>query len=340
MEKIAVLGAGAIGSIIGAYLTRAGRDVTLIDAWGEHVDTMRRDGLRITALDEEFVVPVEAVHLGQLSAVLDPFDAAFLCVKSYDTVWSTHLILPHLKPAAPIVSAQNGVNDETIAQIAGYTREIGCVVILGAGLYAAGHALRTTAPDMVAFAVSELSGLRSPRVEALAEMMNAIGPTRITGNLWGDRWSKLATNCMFNSVCAVTGLGSGDVRTTPGAVDASIRIAAEVARVGRALGVVVEPINGIPAETYERCGEAGAMERIKTGLAAGAGGFGAGRPSMLQDVMKRRRTEIDHLNGYVAARGAEVGVDTPANEGVIRLVKLIERGRLESGIDNIERLPA
>ena len=340
MRRIVVLGAGAIGSVIGAYLTRAGHDVTLVDTWGEHVDAMRRDGLRITAQDEEFVVPIEAMHLGQLNTVLEPFDAAFLCVKSYDTVWATHLLLPYIEPTAPIVSAQNGINDETIAQIAGYTREIGCVVVLGAGLYEAGHAIRTSVPDRLAFAVSELSGVRSPRIEALADMMKAIGPTKVTDNLWGDRWAKLATNCMFNSVCAVTGLGSGSVRTTPGAVDASIRIASEVARVGRALGVVVEPINGIPAETYERCGEPEAMEQIKEGLAAGAGELGAGRPSMLQDVMKRRRTEIDHLNGYVVSRGAEVGIDTPANEEVSRLVRLIERGRLESGVDNIERLPA
>ena len=262
-------------------------------------------------------------------------------MKSYDTVWATHLLLPYIEPTAPIVSAQNGINDETIAQIAGYTREIGCVVVLGAGLYEAGHAIRTSVPDRLAFAVSELSGVRSPRIEALADMMKAIGPTKVTDNLWGDRWAKLATNCMFNSVCAVTGLGSGSVRTTPGAVDASIRIASEVARVGRALGVVVEPINGIPAETYERCGEPEAMETDQ----GGAGGRCRGARSRQTVHAPGRHEAPPHRDrptstdtSYRAAQRSESILRQ--NEEVSRLVRLIERGRLESGVDNIERLPA
>ena len=339
-DRLAVLGAGAIGSIIGAYLTRAGNDVTLIDPWGEHVETMRRDGLRITALDEEFTVPVTAIHLGQLNTVSEPFDAVFLCVKSYDTVWSTHLLLSYLKPTGVVISAQNAVNDELIAPIVGFTRDIGCVITLGAGMYEPGHATRTSTPDRLAFAVGELNGMRSQRVQALAEMMAVIGPTKVTSNLWGQRWAKLATNCMFNSVCLLTGLGSGTVRTTAGAVDASIRIASEVAEVGRALGVEVEPINGIPAETYERCDDAEVMEEIKTGLAEGAGELGEGRPSMLQDVLKGRRTEIDYLNGYVVARGETAGVPAPVNEAVTGLIKRIERGELKPDVGNIDKLSA
>ena len=138
----------------------------------------------------------------------------------------------------------------------------------------------------------------------------------------------------------LTGLGSGTVRTTAGAVDASIRIASEVAQVGRALGVEVEPINGIPAETYERCDDAEVMEEIKTGLAEGAAELGAGRPSMLQDVMKGRRTEIEYLNGYVAAKGAEAGVATPVCEAITDLIKRMERGEMKPDVDNINHLEA
>lgn len=339
-ERIAVLGSGAIGSIIGAYLTRAGNDVTLIDPWGEHVETMNRDGLRITAQDEEFTVPVNAIHLGELNAISEPFDAVFLCVKSYDTVWATHLFLSYLKPTGVVISAQNGVNDELIAPIVGFTRDIGCVITLGAGMYEAGHALRTSVAGRPAFTLGELNGMRTPRVEALAEILGVIGPTKVTSNLWGERWAKLATNCMFNSVCSLTGLGSGIVRTTAGAVDASISIASEVARVGRALGVEVEPINGMPAETYERSDDAEVMEEIKTGLAEGAVELGAGRPSMLQDVMKGRRTEIDYLNGYVVSRGLEVDVDAPVNAAVTGLIKVVERGELKPDVANIEKLSA
>ena len=335
-DRLAVLGAGAIGSVIGGYLTRAGHDVTLIDTWGEHVETMRRDGLRITAQDEEFNVPVGAMHLGEVSTIAEPFDAVFLCVKSYDTVWAVHLILPYLKPTGVIISAQNAVNDEWIAPIVGFTRDIGCIITLSAGMYEPGHALRTSAPEQPAFAVGELNGMRSQRVEALAEMMGSIGPTRVTGNLWGERWAKLTSNSMTNSVSSLTGLGAGAVRQTAGVVDVSVKIAAEVVKVGRALGVQVEPINGVAAETYERYEEAEVLEEIKTHLAARVQALGETRSSMLQDVLKGRRTEIDYLNGYVVDRGEQVGVPTPVNEAITALIKRIERGELKPDIANMK----
>ena len=337
-QKLAVLGAGAIGSIIGAYLTRAGNDVTIIDPWGAHVDAMREHGLRVTAQDEDFTVPVNAVHLGEANTIPDPFDAFFLCVKSYDTVWAVHFILPYLKPTGVIVSAQNAVNDEWIAPIVGFTRDIGCVVTLGANLKEKAHVLRTSTPDRPAFALGELNGMPTERVKSLAETMSVIGPTKVTTNLWGERWAKLATNSMANSVSSLTGLGSGALRLTPGPANISIKITAEVVSVGKALGIEVEPINGIPAEMYERASDAQVMEEVKTRLAAGAGELGEGVPSMAQDVQKGRRTEIEYLNGYVARRGKEAGVATPINEAVTQLVKRLERGELKPDVSNIKHL--
>ena len=339
-ERIAVVGAGAIGSIIGGYLTRAGRDVTLIDPWPDHVDAIQQNGLTITTQDEEFTIPVKALHLGETNTVTEPFDMAFLSVKSYDTVWAVHMIKPYLKPTGIIVSAQNAINDEWIAPIIGYSRDIGCVITLGAGLYDPGHALRTSATDRHAFTLGELNGMVTQRAKVLADMMSTIGPTKVTNNLWGERWAKLGTNCMANSVCALTGLGSAANRTTPGVVDISIRIASEVVKVGGALGVEVEPINGISAETYEGADDAQVMEEIKTRLAEGAKELGEGRPSMLQDVMKGRRTEIEYLNGYVAAKGAEAGVATPVCEAIADLIKRMERGEMRPAVDNINHLEA
>ena len=244
LERVGVLGSGAIGSVIGGYLTRAGNDVTLIDAWPEHVDTMKRDGLTVTAQDEKFTVPVNAIHVGEVCNIAEPFDAVFISLKSYDTVWGTHLVLPHLKPTGVMVSAQNAINDERIARIAGFTRSMPCVVTIGAGLYEPGHVTRTSIPDRLAFKVGELNGMPTQRAERLADMLGAVGITQVTKNPWGERWAKLATNSMANPICGITGLGSGEARQTSGVVDVMIGIAAEVVAVGSALGVQVEPING------------------------------------------------------------------------------------------------
>ena len=145
-ERLAIVGTGAIGSVIGGYLSRAGRDVTLIDTWAEHVDTMNADGLHVTAENGEFTTSVNAMHLGDVNTVVEPFDAIFLAVKSYDTVWATHFALRYLKPTGIIISAQNGINDEVIASIVGYSREIACVITLGAGLYEPAKAIHTGDP--------------------------------------------------------------------------------------------------------------------------------------------------------------------------------------------------
>lgn len=338
-DRIAVLGVGAIGGVIGGYLTRAGQDVTLIDPWAANIDTIRTHGLKVTAQDEEFTVQANAVHLGDVSSISEPFDMVFLCMKSYDTVWATHFIMPYLTPTGIIVSAQNGINDERIAAISGHSRTLGCVITLGAGLYDAGNPLRTSAPDRPAFIVGELTGVSTTRVEALADLIGVIGPTKVTTNLWGHRWAKLATNSMANPMCALTGLGSAAVRETPNVVDITVKIGAEVVRVGTALGVEVEPINGIPSEMYVRATEdAEALEELISRLAEGAGQLGTGKPSMLQDVMKGRHTEIEYLNGYVAQRGRAVGVATPACDAITELINRVERGQLPSDASNIDYL--
>ena len=133
-EKLAVLGAGAIGGVIGAYLTRAGSDITLIDIWPAHVEEMKRSGLKVTAPEGEFTVKVKALHLADVCSLHEQFDVVLLSVKSYDSVWAAQFILPYLKPAGILVSAQNGINEDCLAPIVGYTRTVGCVVTLGAGL--------------------------------------------------------------------------------------------------------------------------------------------------------------------------------------------------------------
>ena len=337
-ERMAIVGVGAIGGVIGGYLSRSGRDLTLIDPWAANVEAMQKNGLRVTALDEDFTTLVKAMHLGDLSTVTEPFDLIFLAVKSYDTVWASHMLKSHLKPGGVVVSAQNSINDDVIAPIVGYSSVIGCVITLGAAIYEPAHVERTSAPDRPALTVGEMSGVKSKRLDSLAEVLSDVGSTKVTANLWGERWAKLATNCMSNSVAALTGLGSAAVRQTPGVVEQYIRIGAEVVSVGTALGVDVEPINGIPAEMYNRAADGEAMEELKTRLAAGAGQLGAGRPSMAQDVFKGRRTEIEYLNGYAARRGEEVGVATPINRAMTHLIRQMESGDLEPAVDNIKIL--
>jgi 2-dehydropantoate 2-reductase len=316
--RIGIVGAGAIGCVVGGLLTKAGRDVTLIDQWPEHVEAMKRHGLRLSGTCGDHVIPVKALHVHEAQGIATPFEAAFVAVKSYDTEWATALAVRHLGPDGVVVDFQNGLNDERVAAVAGRHRTLGCVITIGAGLYEPGHALRTDA-SVVGFKIGELDGRDTERARRLAEVMQAVAPAKVTTNLMGERWSKLAVNCMANPLAGLSGLGSAEIRTEPLPCRIAIQIVAEVVQVGRARGYEVEPLFGIEAGRFIDAAAGRDRERVMADMAAGARALSGGRPSLLQDVMRRRRTEIDDLNGAVVAEGRQVGIKTPFNEAVVRL---------------------
>ncbi len=320
IERIGIIGAGAIGCVVGGMLTKAGRDVTLIDQWPEHVEAMKHVGLRLSGTCGEHLVPVKAIHIYELQSVAKPFDAVFVSVKSYDTQWATALALNYLAPDGVVVDFQNGLNDERVAAIAGAHRTLGCVITIGAGMYEAGHAIRTD-NGAIGFKIGEHDGRVTERARELAELMNAVAPAQVTPNLFGERWSKLAVNCMANPLAGLTGLGSAEVRIDPQVSSVGIHLGAEVIKVGRAVGHEVEPIYGIPVQRFVDAYEGRGLAELLADVADIAKKRGGGRPSLLQDVIRGRRTEIDFLNGAVSDHGQRVGVKTPFNDAVVAVVR-------------------
>ncbi len=336
--RIGIIGAGAIGCVVGGLLTKTGHDVTLIDQWPEHVEAMKTRGLRLSGTCGEHTIPVRALHLHEVQSLREPLDLAFIAVKSYDTEWATQLGLAYLRrPSGGVVDFQNGINDERVAALAGRERTLGCVITISAGLYEAGHATRTDT-GLIGFKVGEHDGSDSPRVRDLARILNDVAPSKVTTNLWGERWSKLAVNCMANPLAGLSGLGSAEVRGEAGPRRVAIHLAAEVIRVGRALGHQIEPLFGIEAQRFVDAAEGRGLEEVEADMAAEAKRRSGGRPSFLQDVLKGRRTEIDYLNGYVSEQGRRVGVPTPFNDAVVAEVHRHGVGTLRPDPKNLESL--
>jgi 2-dehydropantoate 2-reductase len=212
-KRIVVVGAGAIGGYAGGHMTRAGHDVTLIDPWPEHVEYMRSHGLQLSGLTEgeRHSIPVNALHLCEVQGLMKgrPVDIAFICVKSYDTEWATHLIRPYLAPDGFVVSLQNCINEERIAAIVGWGKTLGCIAsLVAAELYQPGHIKRTVpigGDKHIVFRVGEVHGRVSKRAEEVAELVRAADSAKVTTNLWGERWSKLVVNSMRNGLSAATG---------------------------------------------------------------------------------------------------------------------------------------
>jgi len=126
-DKIGIMGAGALGSYVGAFLSKIGEDVTFVDMWPEHVEKMRADGLHVTGSQGPFTVPVKAMHLTEAQNISVPFDWVFISVKSYDTEWATHFIKRYVREDGFFVSLQNCWNDVPMGEIVGSNRQLGCI---------------------------------------------------------------------------------------------------------------------------------------------------------------------------------------------------------------------
>jgi 2-dehydropantoate 2-reductase len=318
--RLGIVGAGAIGCVVGGLLTKAEHDVTLIDQWPEHVETIRRRGLWLTGTCGDHTIAVKVLHVHEAQSIAEPFDLLFVAVKSYDTEWATRLGVQYLKEDGLVVDFQNGINDHRVAAIAGPHRTLGCVITIGAGMYEPGVAMRTDSGH-VGFKIGEHDGRDTERARRVAELLTAVAGAKVTTNLWGERWSKLAVNCMLNPLAGLSGLGTAECRTEPGVRRIAIYLGAEVIRVGRANGFEVEPPLGIAAQRYVDAAEGRGLEEVEADLGRDATSRAGGRPSMLQDVMRGRRTEIEHLNGFVVQESRRLGVETPLNEKVVELYR-------------------
>jgi 2-dehydropantoate 2-reductase len=350
-KRIAIVGAGALGGYVGGTLAHLGHDVTLIDAWPEHIETIRARGLELDGMtsEERFTVKgAKTLHLTEVQSLARrPVDVAMVAVKSYDTPWATALIKPYLSAEGFVVSLQNCLNEETIAGVVGWGRTVGVVAsMISVDLYEAGR-IRRTVPkggdQHTVFRIGEPHGRITPRVEQLVEWFRGIDSSKATTNLWGERWSKLVQNSMGNGVTAATGLTSGDCLRHDKIRRFQIRLAVEAVRVGQALGYRLERIRGADPERLARAseGDAAALAEVEAIIVPKAGANPRGdiqRPSMAQDVLKGRRTEIDAMNGYIARKGAEVGVPEPSHARLAEIVTRVERGELAPSPSHLEGL--
>lgn len=334
---IAVIGVGAIGGYAGGHMARAGHDVTLIDPWPEHVEYMRKHGLQLSGLTpaETHSIKVNALHITDVQQLVKqkPFDIAFVCVKSYDTEWATHLIKNYLAPDGFIVSLQNCINEERIAAIVGWGKTMGCIAsLVAAELYAPGHVKRTVplgGDKHTVFRVGEVHGRITKRATEVFELLRSADSGKVTANLWGERWSKLVVNSMRNGLSAATGLSGNERDGREETRRLSIRLGSEAVRVGQALGFELEKMLGMEPETLARAGEGSsdALTEIENILSEGAKKRSdEQRPSMAQDMFKGRRTETEFINGFVAVKGQEIGVPAPTHAKMNAAVLRVERG--------------
>ena len=331
--KIAVLGTGANGSCISADLIRTGHDVTMIDQWPAHVETMRRDGLHISAPDEEVHVEVDAQHICDLCSLNRVFDIVLICFKAYDTRWAAELIKPYLAEDAIVVGVQNCMTADDIAEIVGPSRTIGCGVELASQMFEPGKVKRSITRARTWFRIGALDPSMEARVPEIEAVLKNVGGVSIDENIRSLKWTKLVTNAMFLGTGAIIGMNGGEAANTiPGMRDLMLKCGNEALRAGQSLGYTIEPVFGLTREEIE--GTNRLLELLLDRVTAAVGTTKINTTS--QDLMKGRYSEVDLVNGRVVEENAKHGETSPANQAIVEIARRIHTGELQIDPSNLD----
>lgn len=304
--RVLIWGAGAMGGTIGAYLIRAGHDVTLVDIAADHVAAMNATGLRLTGPVDEFTVRARAFTPEEVSGT---WPAILLCVKAHHTAEATHALAPHLADDGYVVSIQNGLNELVIASIVGEARTIGAFVNFGADYLGPGVIHRG---NRAAVVIGELDGRITPRLQALhATLRDFDDRAMITTNLWGYLWGKLAYGAQLFAT-ALTNESIADALALPAYRDLFIALAREVLTVATARGIVPEGFDGFDPRAFLPGVEPAVSSRSLDDMVAFNRASAKTHSGIWRDLaVRKRRTEVDAQLGPIVTLGAEVGVPTP-----------------------------
>ncbi|MBO3651665.1 MULTISPECIES: ketopantoate reductase family protein [Bacillus amyloliquefaciens group] len=329
--RIAVLGAGSLGTIVGAYLSAGGMDVELIDSYKEHVDTLNQIGVKVVGTTE-FQAKVKAITPENKSG---KYDLILLLTKQLYNDSILKELLPFLKDDSVVCSLQNGIPEQKVASIVGDERVIAGSVEFGATFIEPGVSRLTTEYTQFkeyAFQIGELHGETTERIQRIKSVLDLIGGTHISDNLVGTKWSKLLINNAFSGLSAALNGEYGDILDHEIGIVSAVHIADETIKVGHANGVKFAKMGGLDLESLELRSENDIPERIQTFRSAMEPSRLL-RASMLQDLEKKRKTEIDYINGVIPKMAEGTGISTPFHDLVVAQVKCAEESQTVPNFD-------
>lgn len=339
--KIAIYGAGAMGTVLGALLTKGGINVDLITRNEAHICGLKEKGARIicTADNTEWNVPVNALLPSEMT---DTYDVIFLMTKQRHNAEILEFLLPKLSSDGVICTTQNGLPEESVMAAVGAKRTYGLVASYGANFIGGGKVELTSRIEAMSVTVGAYRG-DGEKTETLKEILSRAGKAtenenfvKATDNLAGARWSKLAINAAFSGLSVVTGQTFGEIAKNRKSRKIALGVLRECMDVANAKGVTLEEMQG--HDMQKLLGKRGffgtkfalfalpiAMKRHKKL-----------RSGMLTDVKNGRRCEIDFINGVVCKSGKAVGVETPLCDKIVEITHGIENGLYEISPANLD----
>lgn len=329
--RCAIYGAGSLGTVLGAYMTKNGADVELINRNKAHVAALNEKGAHIRGT-VDFVQKVNAITPDQMQGKYDVF---FLMTKQLFNKEVVTFLKDFLTEDGVIVTLQNGIPEPGVAEIVGNEHTMGCVVEWGASLDEPGVCTLTSEPDSLSFHMGKMEGITDSQFDLVKSLLEKMCPVEFEENLIGARWSKLLINATFSGLGTVMGGNFGTVSEDAFAKKIAVRCMKECIDVGHAAGAEFPPVQGkdITKLFYYKNGFKKLFAELLLPVAMKK--HREIVPSMLQDLRNGKKCEIDAINGVVCEWGRKCGVPTPVNDRIVDVIKREQDGVLPFAYENI-----
>ncbi len=331
MNRYAIYGAGSLGTVLGAYITKNGGKIDLINRNKAHVAALREKGAIINGT-VNMTVPVTVITPDEMAG---KYDIILLMTKQLLNREVVTFLKDYLEEDGVIVTLQNGLPEPEIAEIVGESRTVGCTVEWGAALTEPGVCTLTSSPDSLSFHMGKMKGISDARFNEVKELLELMCPVHEEDNLMGARWSKLLINATFSGLGTVVGGTFGSVSENKDGAKVAVRCMKECIDVGHAAGVTFAPVQGknITALFYYKNALKRAFAQLLVPIAMKK--HRDIEPSMLQDLKHGKPCEVDAINGVVCTWGIKTGVKTPINDKIVEIIKKIQNGELKAEPSNI-----
>ena len=333
--RVAIYGVGSLGTILGAFISKAGEKIELINRNKAHIEALQSLGAQVVGT-MQFTQSVEAYTPDKMSGV---YDIIFLMTKQQYNAQVVNSLKEDLAAEGVLVNFQNGLPEVQIAEILGEERVLGCTVAWGATMLQPGVCELTSAPDALSFSLGSISDKKSKHIGEVKRLLEMMGSVDIEENFIGTRWSKLLINASFSGMSAVLGCTFGQAAAPKASRKIVQALIKECIDVCAAASIRIEPVQGkdIVKLLDYKSGLKKAISLFIIPIAIRK--HAKLKASMLQDLEKGKLTEVDAINGAVSAYGRKVGCPTPINDCVVDIIHRIERGELSPSADNLKLFP-
>jgi len=331
--KIAVYGAGSMGTITGALLARAGNDVTLIDINEAHVRALNEKGAHVTGF-MDFVQPIKAALPDE---VTETFDYIVYLTKPTSNESSLGNVARLLKPEGTVIVGQNGMPEEAVAEVVGRERVVGCIIGWGATWMEPGVSKLTSPVELMDFHLAEMDNRVTDRIREIEALFNGAGKAHIIDDLKGGRFSKLIVNCCFSTMGTILNGTFGSVIDSPHGIRCAAHIYNEAMAIANTAGYkLIPPIEGFDFNilTFKTNEEMEELIPLFQFLVSEHRNI---KPQLIFDIEAGRYPEIDTTyTGILLRLGKQHNIPTPVNEQVFDVIHRTAVGELPLDAANVD----